>query len=78
MTNQAEEFVILARLDSAHGFFSFGDILDLTGQLQGKGINAVAEKAPSALADLPDAYFIKVPIDQLAWAKDVYIEIMRK
>ena len=73
---EGTELVILVRLDSAHGFFSFSDVLDITGQLQQEGVNAICEIAPGALMDTPDAYFIKVPVEELKEAKPLLQKIL--
>lgn len=66
----AEKMVTLARLDSAHGFSNITDVLDIVGQLQEKGINAICEQAPSALMDSPDNYLLKVPESQYLKASE--------
>lgn len=63
-------FVILLRLESTHGFSSMADAIAISGQLQERGINAIAEAAPGGLMDSPGAYFIKVPHSELDRAKE--------
>ena len=72
----SEELVILARLDATNGFFSFADALSIAGQLQVKGISAHCERAPGALMDSPDAFYLKVPVSQVEGATTCLQEIL--
>ena len=58
------KLVILARLNSVDGFSSFADALNVVGQLQEQGVNAVCEQSPGALMDSQDSYLLKVPVEQ--------------
>ncbi|MCB0357374.1 MAG: hypothetical protein KDD40_10220 [Bdellovibrionales bacterium] len=74
----SEEFVVLVRLSGEQGFFTMGDVLELTGQLNLKGIQAVAEQSPAALMDAPQGFFIKVPVEQFAFAQQELKTLLTK
>jgi len=78
MAEFKEDIVILKRFDATEGYFSFADVLKVVGELQNRGVEAFAERAPGALMDTPDAYYIKVPVSQREYAMETLVEIVKK
>lgn len=72
-----KNYVLIARVDQTHGFFSMGDVLEQVAQLNENGIDAICEQAPGAYMDMAVAFYIKVNEAQLEEAKAAWQEVMR-
>lgn len=71
------EYVLIARVDQSHGFFSMGDVIAQLAPLNENGLDMIVEQAPGSYMDMAVAFYIKANVEQLEQAKAAWREVMQ-